>query len=245
MQVSGIMAEASQRSSLTNLGRVLAQSMRGGSPLGEHRNLNSVGGSPTYKREPVGRNIRRAQEFPSGMIVTMFDNAGENIAEGVVSVVGVGEWLEGERLQPTDIAILITKVFKPATVVHEVLKDIMGECLHSTIRWPRRHVRGTRRIAIENVEEAVRVFDYSEDPPGPQHQTPSSIPGPGRSEMDSNESPIPGFECPTTDGLLGSEVPRRSYQMLQRVAIKRHGNRSIGEHRTRKVTLEKCTGGNT
>ena len=66
----------------------------------------------------------------------------------------------------------------------------MGECLHSTIRWSRRHVRGTGRFAIANVEEALRVFDYSKDPPGPQHQTPSSI-GKGRSEMDSNESPIP------------------------------------------------------
>ena len=104
----------------------------------------------------------------------------------------------GERLQPTDIAILIAKVFKPTIVVQEVLKDIMGECLHSTIRWPRRHVRGTERVAIENVEEAVWVFDFSEDPVGPQHQTPYSM-GEGRSEMDSNDSPIPGFECPMTD----------------------------------------------
>ena len=135
------------------------------------------------------------------MIVTMFDNARKNVAEGVVSAVGVGEWLEGDRLQPTNIAILITNVFKPATVIQKILKDIMGKCLHNTIRWLRRHVRGTRRVAIENVEEAMRVFDYSEDPPGLQHQTPSSI-GPDRSEMDSNEFPIPGFECPTTDGLL-------------------------------------------
>ena len=70
------------------------------------------------------------------MIVAMFDTAMENIAEGVVSGVGIGEWLEGERLQPTDIVILVTKMFKPETVVHKVLKDIMGECLHSTIRWP-------------------------------------------------------------------------------------------------------------
>ena len=151
--------------------------------------------------------------------------------------VGVGEWLEGDGIQPTDIAILITNVFKPIALVHEVLKDIMGECLHSTIRWPRRQIRGMGRVAIENFEEVVRVFDYSKDPPMLQHQTSSSI-GPGHSEMDNNEPPIPGFECPTRDGLLGPEVPRRSYQMLQRVAIERHGNRLIGEHRTRKVTLE-------
>ena len=66
------------------------------------------------------------------MIVTMFDNAGKNVVEGVVSVVGIGEWLEGDRLQPTNIAIFITNVFKLATVVQEVLKDIMEECLHST-----------------------------------------------------------------------------------------------------------------
>ena len=159
----------------------------------------------------------------------------------MVSTVGVGEWLEGERLQPTDIAILITNVFKPATVVYEVLKDTMGECLHSTIRWPRRHVRGMRRFAIVHVEEAVRVFDYSEDPPGPQHQTSGSI-GEGRSKMDSNKSPIPGFKCPTTDGLLGPEVPRCSYQMLQRVATKHCGNHSMGKHRGRKVTLESVQG---
>ena len=155
MQFSGIMAEASRRSLLTNLGQVLEQSMRGGSPLGEHRNLNSVGGSPAYEQEPAGRNIKKAQEFPPGMIVTMFDNVGEHVAKSMVSTIGVGEWLKEERLQPTDIAILITKVFKPATFVQEVLKDIMGECLHSTIRWPRRHVRGTERIVNENVEEAV------------------------------------------------------------------------------------------
>ena len=57
----------------------------------------------------------------------------------------------------------------------------------------------------------------TEDPPEPQHQTPCSI-AEGRSEMDNNDSPILGFECPMTDGLLGPEVPRRSYQMLQRVA---------------------------
>ena len=85
----------------------------------------------------------------------MFDNARENVAESVVSAVGIGEWLEGERIQPTDIVILITNVFKPATVVQEVVKDTMGECLHSTIRWPRRHIRGTGRFAIANVEEAV------------------------------------------------------------------------------------------
>ena len=88
-----------------------------------------------------------------------------------------------------------------------------------------------------NVKEAVRVFDYSEDPPGRQHQTPGSIEE-GYSEMDSNESPIPGFECPTMDGLLGPEVPRRSYQMLQCVATKHRRNCSMGEHQTRKVTLE-------
>ena len=178
------------------------------------------------------------------MIVAMVDTAGENVAEGVVSGVGIGEWLEGERLQPTDIAILVTKVFKPETVVYEVLKDIMGECLHSTIRWPRRHVRGTRRLAIENVEEAVRVFDFSEDPPGPQHQTPCSM-AEGRSEMDSNDSPIPGFECPMTDGLLGPEVPQHPYQMLQWVATERRGNREIGKHRNKKVTLESVEGSGT
>ena len=136
MQVSVIMAEADRRSSLTNLGRVLAQSMRGSSPLEEHRNFNMVGGSLAYEREQVlGRN-RKAQEFPPGMIVAIVDTVGENVAEGVVSGVGIGEWLEGERLQPTDIAILVTKVFKPEMVVDEVLKDIMGECLHSTIQWP-------------------------------------------------------------------------------------------------------------
>ena len=187
MQVSGIMAEADRRSLLTNLGRVLAQAMKGGNPLEEHRNFNMVGGSLEYEREHVlGRN-REAQEFPPGMIVAMVDTIGENVAEGVVSRVGIGEWLEGERLQPTDIAILVTKVFKPETIVYEVLKDIMEECLHSTIRWPPHYVRGTRRFAIENVEEVVRVFDFSEDPD------------------------IPGFECPMTDGLLGSEVPRRPY----------------------------------
>ena len=57
MQVSGIMAEADRRSLLTNLGQVLVQSMRGGSPLEEHRNFNMVGGSPAYEREHVlGRN---------------------------------------------------------------------------------------------------------------------------------------------------------------------------------------------
>ena len=60
------MAEADRRSLLTNLGRVLAQSMRGGSPLEEHRNFNMVGGSPAYEWEHVlGRN-REAQEFPTG-----------------------------------------------------------------------------------------------------------------------------------------------------------------------------------
>ena len=96
----------------------------------------------------------------------MVDTAGENVVEGVVSGVGIGEWLEEERLQPKDIAILVTKVFKPETVVYEVLKDIMGECLHSTIRWPQRHVWGTERFAIENVEDAVRVFDFSKDHQG-------------------------------------------------------------------------------
>ena len=201
--------------------------MRDDSPLEEHCNFNMVGGSPAYEWEQVlGRN-RKAQEFPPGMIVAMVDTAGENVAEGVVSGVEIGEWLEGERLQPTDIAILVTKVFKPETVVYEVLKDIMGECLHSTIRWPRRHVRGTGRVAIENVKEAVRVFDFSEDPPGPQHQTPCSM-GEGRSEMDSNDSPIPGFECLMTDGLLGPEVPQRPYQMLQQVATERRGNCEMG-----------------
>ena len=143
--------------------------MRGGSSLEEHHNFNMVGGSPTYEWEQVlGRN-RKAHELPPGMTVVMVDTAGKNVVEGIVSGFGISEWLEGERLQPTDIAILVTKVFKPKTVVHEVLKDIVGECLHSTIRWPRRHVRGTGRFAIENVEEAVRVFDFSEDPPGPQH----------------------------------------------------------------------------
>ena len=56
--------------------------------------------------------------------------------------------------------------------------------------------------------------------------------------MDSNESSILRFKCPTTDGLLGPEVPRRSYQMLQRVATKRCGNHSMGEHRGRKVIME-------
>ena len=60
----------------------------------------------------------------------------------------------------------------------------------------------------------------------------------GRSEMDSNDSPIPSFECPMTDGLLGPEVPRRPYQMLQRVAAERRRNREMGEHRNRKVRLE-------
>ena len=50
-----------------------------------------------------------------------------------MSGVGIGEWLEEERLQPTNIVIFVTKVFKPETVVYEVLKDIMRECLHSTI----------------------------------------------------------------------------------------------------------------
>ena len=66
--------------------------------------------------------------------------------------------------------------------------------------------------------------------------------GEGRSEMDSNDSPILGYECPMTDGLLGPEVPRRPYEMLQRVATKRRGNREIGEHRNRKVTLESVQG---
>ena len=79
----------------------------------------------------------------------------------------------------------------------------MGECLHSTIRWPRRHVRGTGRFAIPNVEEVVRVFDYSKDPHEPQHQTSGSI-GEGRSEMERTKSSISGFECPTMDGLLVS-----------------------------------------
>ena len=110
--------------------------------------------------------------------------------------------------------------------------------MHSTIRWPRRHVRGTRRFAIANVEESVRDLTIWEDPPGPQHQTPGSI-GEGRSEMDSNESSIPGFECPSTrNKLLGPEVPRRSYQMLQRVATEHRMNHLIEEHRTRKVILE-------
>ena len=65
--------------------------MRGDSPLGEHRNLNSVGGSPTYEREHAGRNIRKTQEFPPRIIITMLDNARENVTEGVVSAVGVGE----------------------------------------------------------------------------------------------------------------------------------------------------------
>ena len=66
--------------------------------------------------------------------------------------------------------------------------------------------------------------------------------GEGRSEMDSNDSSIPGFECPMTDGLLGPEVPRRPYQMLQRVATERRENHEIGEHRNRKVTLESVQG---
>ena len=81
----------------------------------------------------------------------------------------------GRQITPTNIAIFITNVFKLATIVHKVPKDIMGECLHSTLRWPRRHVKGTGRFSIPNVEEAVQVFDYLEDPPGPQHQTPGSI----------------------------------------------------------------------
>ena len=64
--------------------------MRGGSPLGEHRNFNMVGGSPAYEREQIER-YRKAQEFPLGMIVAMVDTAGENVAEGVVSRVGIGE----------------------------------------------------------------------------------------------------------------------------------------------------------
>ena len=84
----------------------MAQSMRGGSPLGEYQNLNSVGGSPAYEREPAGQNIRKAQEFPSGMIVTLFDNAKENVAEGVGSAVGVGEWLEEDRLRPRTLLYL-------------------------------------------------------------------------------------------------------------------------------------------
>ena len=105
----------------------------------------------------------------------------------------------GRQITAHGHCYVITNVFKPATIVHKVLKDTMGECLHSTIRWPQQYViRRTRRFAIMNVEEVVRVFDYSEDPLWPQHQTPVSI-GEGRSEMDS-ESPIPSFECPTTDG---------------------------------------------
>ena len=241
MQVSGFMAEADRRSLLTNLGWVLAQSMRYGSPLEEHRNFNMVGGSPAYEWEQVLRRNKKAQKFPLGMIVAMVDTAGKNIAEGIVSGVGIGERLEEKRLQPTDIVILVTKVFKPEMVVHKVLKDIIGECLHSTIQWPRRHVPGTRRFAIKNVEEAVRVFDFSKDPPGPQHQTPCSMEE-GRSEMDSNDSPIPGFECLMTDGLLGPEVPRRPYQMLQRVATERRGNREIRKHQNKKVILESLQG---
>ena len=75
----------------------------------------------------------------------------------MVFAVGVGEWLEGDKLQPIDIVRLIINVFKSATVVQEVLKDIMGECLHSTIRWPRCQVRGTRRFTIVNVEEAASL----------------------------------------------------------------------------------------
>ena len=51
MQVSGIMGEADRRSLLTNLERVLTQSMRGGSSLEEHCNFNMVGGSLAYEHE--------------------------------------------------------------------------------------------------------------------------------------------------------------------------------------------------
>ena len=71
------------------------------------------------------------------MILAMVDTVGKNVAEGIVSRVGIGEWLEEERLQPTDIAILVTKVFKPETVVHEVLKDIMGES--ESLTFPKTH----------------------------------------------------------------------------------------------------------
>ena len=134
-----------------------------------------------------------------------------------MSELEVGDLLEGNRIHPTEIGVLITTVYKPTTHVNEIFKDTLGECLQCTIRWQRRLLRGTQRYATNNVADATQVFDFSED--GVGNRTPTTTQTHRtitlESVVGSNSSPIPDFNCPIQDG-LPTPLPRRPYSMSER-----------------------------
>ena len=64
-----------------------------------------------------------------GQIVVIYDKENDCVGEGVVSELEVGDLLEGNRIHPTEIGVLITAVYKPTTHVTEIFKDTLEECL--------------------------------------------------------------------------------------------------------------------
>ena len=146
--------------------------------------------------------------------------------------------MEGNKIHPTEIGVLITDVYKPTTHMNEIFKDTLGECLQCTIRWQRRLLRGTQGYATNNVADATQIFEFSEDEVG--NGTPTTTKTHRtialESVVGSNSSPIPDFNCPIQDG-LSTPLPRRSYSMSERRPIGQCPRRLTREDRNNKVTL--------
>lgn len=171
----------------------------------------------------------------------IFNNASELVAEGIVSNHQVGEELGEQSLQPGEVRITISFVFKLETPVLEAFIETLRECIHCTIRWARHSVMGPTTTTEENVIlEATRMFRCAEDTPILKVNGGQGAPPTGRSSnaipsiVESNNIPIAGFPPPVHEG-FPHEAPPQLYDMAMR---ERHERRTaiLGERRHKNMT---------
>ena len=206
-------------------------------------------GYPTYEQSCAGLAIAGPTLVP-GMLVNVFDDLQEHVAEGTVSTLKIGDMLSGARLLPSEVGILVTVVYEPSTLVIEAFMETLGDCLHCTIRWPRHLVRETTRDAQDNVAdsaaspmfhsfEVTPIFYSSEETTStsiPQKHPSSSTRRVSQPDEDScsavgssNNSAMPNFQ-PTQ--------PQHLYRMSQCNPVERGARKTQREPGNNKVTLE-------
>ena len=86
----------------------------------------------------------------------------EEVGEGIVGPIRIGDLLSRLKLHPNNMAVQVTTIFVSATPIWEPLKDTLEECMGCTIQWPRAQLKG--RSGTPNVDaiHIASVFYFLE-----------------------------------------------------------------------------------
>ena len=87
-------------------------------------------------REPLRRNVGMPILITIGMTVMLLESEEVEAALGVVQNTQIGDMLNGIRLLPHELGVLVNQVLKDDAPVDEPFHTNLRDCVNCVVQWP-------------------------------------------------------------------------------------------------------------